>query len=529
MKLDWEVRLTGGTVLRGSEEVPVTGAVRVVCPLPAGTLASVTAAMPLAMAEDEKVFLNGYQTWTYCPEYGKYDKLRGLRGVPQALIDKYALDRSGDYHFVNYPNRRGVTHGLSYGYFRHKETFRLIASLDEEPGYTLIQYDSGKGLLTLTRDCEGVQWAGGDFHAFDLYFARGTERQVFDGWFDAMGLARPAVRPIAGYSSWYNRYENITEENIQSDLTGCRGVLKHGDLFQIDDGWEPAVGDWLEADPVKFPGGMTPLAEKIHEKGYLAGLWLAPFVCQKDSALMKEHPDWLLQVDGEPWRAGSNWGGFYALDIDHPGVRDYLRQVFDRVLNQWGFELVKLDFLYAAAPYGTEHESRAGRMIRAMNFLRQLCGHKLILGCGVPMMPAFGRVDYCRVGSDVTLDWDDKLYMRPLHRERVSTRHAIDNTVFRRQLNGRAWLSDPDVFFLREDNIKLTRDQKSKLAQTCALLGGVLLTSDDPGTYTPEQRGQYETLRHLRHARNLRVEADDGLRIRYELDGREECLTIRER
>jgi alpha-galactosidase len=111
----------------------------------------------------------------------------------------------------------------------------------------------------------------------------------------------------------------------------------------------------------------------------------------------------------------------------------------------------------------------------------------------------------------------------------VSTRHAIDNTVFRRQLNSRAWLSDPDVFFLREDNIKLTRDQKSKLAQTCALLGGVLLTSDDLGTYSTEQRGQYQTLRHLRDAQNIQVEADDGLRIRYELDGREECLTIRDR
>ena len=28
------------------------------------------------------------------------------------------------------------------------------------------------------------------------------------------------------------------------------------DLFQIDDGWEPFIGDWLEASPEKFPGGM---------------------------------------------------------------------------------------------------------------------------------------------------------------------------------------------------------------------------------------------------------------------------------
>ena len=47
--------------------------------------------------------------------------------------------------------------------------------------------------------------------------------------------------------------------------------------------------------------------------------------------------------------------------------------------------------------------------------------------------------------SDVSLDWDDVWYMRLFHRERVSTKQAINNTVFRRQLNGRAYGSDPDV------------------------------------------------------------------------------------
>ena len=40
-------------------------------------------------------------------------------------------------------------------------------------------------------------------------------------------------------------------------------------------------------------------------------------------------------------------------------MRNYLRRVFDRVLNQWGFDLVKLYFLYAAAPFGNARESRA--------------------------------------------------------------------------------------------------------------------------------------------------------------------------
>lgn len=85
----------------------------------------------------------------------------------------------------------------------------------------------------------------------------------------------------------------------------------------------------------------------------------------------RQHPDWLLKVDGKPWCCGSNWSSFYALDIDNPAVLDYLRRVFDRVLNDWGFDLVKLDFLYGAAPFGTP--ARAGRAECTM--LWSFCAH----------------------------------------------------------------------------------------------------------------------------------------------------------
>lgn len=235
----------------------------------------------------------------------------------------------------------------------------------------------------------------------------------------------------------------------------------------------------------------------------------------------RQHPDWLLKVDGKPWCCGSNWSSFYALDIDNPAVLDYLRRVFDRVLNDWGFDLVKLDFLYGAAPFGNARESRAGRMYRAMELLRSWCGQKTILGCGVPVMPAFGLVDYCRVSCDVSLDWNDVWYMRLFHRERVSTKQAINNTVFRRQLNGRAYGSDPDVFFLREENCKLTAEQKHTLATLNALLGNVFLTSDMPSRYTQAQRAEYRRLRTLfERATQVQAEMENGrLSIRYLLDG----------
>ena len=519
--LHWYAETTGG-VRQGDAPVhPGCGAVHLSADLPAGTLKAVRATLPWTMEADERLFMNGYQTWTYSPELDRNGKLRGTDHIPGFLRKKYAFDRYGDYHFAPYGHQKGQSHGFSYCYFRKGTQFRLVASLDEKPGYTILRYDSGKALLTLERDCAGVEHSGGSFPLLDLFFAEGGETEVFDGWFQAMGIKPRTEKKLAGYSSWYNRYQDITEDTIREDLTGCRSLLCPGDLFQIDDGWEPEVGDWLETDAQKFPHGLKGMAEEIHASGFQAGLWLAPFVCEKDSALFRQHPDWLLKVNGAPWCCGSNWSSFYALDIDNPAVLEYLRRVFDRVLNDWGFDLVKLDFLYGAAPFGNARESRAARMYRAMELLRTWCGQKQILGCGVPVMPAFGLVDYCRVSCDVGLDWDDVWYMRLFHRERVSTKQAINNALFRRQLNGRAYGSDPDVFFLREENCKLTAEQKRTLATVNALLGNVFLTSDMPSHYTDAQRAEYRRLRTLfEHATQVQAEAEnDRLYIRYLLDG----------
>ena len=523
-RIKYRIIIKGQAPIEGSCQLRL-GRVTIAPELPEGMLESVTATMHVDLAAGEKIFMNGYQTWTYCPEYDREGHTRRWAPLPKKVVDHFSLDRYGDYHFVDYPQKGGITHGESYCYFRRGESFRLIASLDERPGYTLLRYDSGSHELRLERDCAGLRCCG-VFHAFDLFLAEGNEDTVFDAWFRELGVQCRTKEKIAGYSSWYNRYQNIDQLSIGQDLEGCALQLHTGDLFQIDDGWEPAVGDWLAADEKKFPDGMKKAADDIHGRGLRAGLWLAPFVAEKDSALFREHPDWFLQVDGGPWRCGCNWSGFYALDIDKPQVVDYLERVFDRVLNEWGYDLVKLDFLYGAAPFGSETETRAGRMIRAMELLRRLCGDKLILGCGVPLMPAFGLVAYCRVSCDVSLDWDDKPHMRLIHRERVSTRQAIGNSIFRRQLNGRAWLSDPDVFFLRRENVKLSDEQKHILATVNSLFGGVLLHSDNMARYDSLAKVQYAQLLRNRNAANIRVYADEGLSVTYELDGAEHSLRI---
>lgn len=529
MRVKWQLQgMSGGRKFsrKGEADWDLQSPLHIKEELPEGTIVSLKAETDLPCDSATRIFLNGYQTWTYCPEYTPNSRIRGLHRLPRAIVDRFALNRYGDYHFVDYPFQRGILHGMSWGYLRDRENFRLFASLDEDPGYTLFTYDANRKKLLIERDCSGVS-CGGNYDLFDLYYDEGSSDEVFDRWFKKMKITPITDKRIAGYSSWYNRYQNIDEKAIRTDLKGCKDIFLEGDLFQIDDGWEPFVGDWLQTDPKKFPNGLKPLADEIHQAGFKAGLWLAPFVAEEKSALYQQHPDWFFKVNDRPWKCGSNWSGFYALDIDHKGVRKYLQDVFTKVFDEWGFDLVKLDFLYGAAPYGTEKETRAGRMHRACKWLRRLCGDHMILGCGVPVMPSFGLFEYSRISCDVSLDWNDKPHMRIIHRERVSTLHAVGNIYYRQQLNGRAFLSDPDVFFLRSENCQLTAARKEDLATLDALLGGVWLTSDDPGKYTSAMKKQYRELRKLTEAKDIRLSYADGLKVHYTLDGEEKEFDFR--
>ena len=444
----------------------------------------------------DMLYLNGYQSWTDSRERGVRGKMHSLNRVPKKLVEKYSLDRYGDNRFVEYGKKPGRQHGFSYGYVRRGEEFTLFGSLAEESGFTILRFDTNENTITLEKDCAGHHFTG-DYTVFDMVILRGTEDEVFDEYFRLLNIPPAKAKRLTGYTSWYNLYENISEKSIAADLKGFAGSKKLPDVFQIDDGYENAVGDWLIQNE-RFPHGMKAAADSIREAGMLPGIWLAPFAAEKKSILVKEHPDWLLRDEnGEPQMGGCNWSGFYGLEIYNPEVRAYLKEVFDTVIRGWGYGLVKLDFLYAACLIPRRDKTRAQVMYDGMRFLRQLAGDALILGCGVPLAPAFGMVDYCRIGCDMTLNWLGDKIMRPLHREVPSTRNTLLNTVYRRHLDGRAWRNDPDVFLLRDDNIKLSMEQRETLAAGNALFGGVLFTSDNVGAYDEEKRAVYERIEKL--------------------------------
>ena len=497
-------------------------------------LEEISATFRFRFEKDDVYFLNGYQSWTYSPERTRKQFDKSMRFVPKALDEKFGFSRYGDYFsdaVYRKDLRGGYKKGYTYAYVRRAQQFFLFASLAEQTGFTRVLMDPRNDTVTFKKDCHHRFLQPGErYVGLDLLFAEGEENAVFDAWFDAMGVKALSARPKVGYTSWYNCYQDISEAQILRDLEGLKALTVKPDIFQIDDGFETFVGDWLTVDEKKFPNGIEPIIQKILDEGYQAGIWLAPFVAEKNSVLFREHPDWFQKKDGAPIFTGANWSGGYALDPYNEEVRDYVRRSIDHY-KAMGITLFKLDFLYAACMSSRPDKTRGEIMDESMAFLREVCGDAEILGCGVPLCSAFGKVEYCRIGPDMSLSYDDKLFMRAFHNERPSTLHTQRNTVYRRQLDGRAFRNDPDVFLLRDENTTLTKAQKQTLAVVNSLFGSVLFGSDDYGKYDPEKLRFFAGLCAMQGAKVLSVEPLQLekvhlVRVRYELNGKETKLEL---
>lgn len=252
------------------------------------------------------------------------------------------------------------------------------------------------------------------------------------------------------------------------------------DVFQVDDGWQLAHGDW-EANP-KFPSGMKALAEQILATGRMPGLWLAPFMVSAHSQMARDHPDWLLRdKKGSLVHAGITWSGNpLCLDVSHPQVLEWLYDLIRKVRG-WGYTYLKLDFLYIGALIGRSNQAlpREVAYRNALGIIREAAGDAYILASGAPVIPSLGLCDGLRVGPDVSPFWLNRALSVWLNNPNdTSTQNAIRTSIHRLWL-GRLANVDPDVIFFRSKYNGLDQQQK-QLLQDLGVITGFKGTSDLP-------------------------------------------------
>ena len=426
--------------------------------------------------EEVVVASGGHGLPTDTPLYGEgFTMLSQYEGTIAALT---LLGGYGDATHYRLPQRAG---------FRTVYDLALVSPAGGP--HTLVAFASSRrfaGQLRfsdtayeLALDTEGLELApGATWELEDVVVFTGPDP---DALFADLATELSRVHPprvpaerLTGWCSWYCFGPDVTEADIVANL---HAADEHGlglTYVQIDDGYQARMGDWLEPGPlVPDPAG---LCRTITQLGHEPAIWVAPFIAEAGSTVLREHPEWFVSDEsGLPLASdrisygGWRRGPWFMLDGSHPEARDHLRSVFSTMRNDWGCRYFKLDAnVWGALPGGHRHDPAATRVESyrlAMGAIRDAVGDEsIILGCNAPNWASLGLVDAMRTTDDIS-----------------RTPEAVDLVARagrrRSWQSNRLWTADPDCLVVTGS--KLTAEQLEFHAAYIREIGGSVLSGDD--------------------------------------------------
>jgi len=308
-----------------------------------------------------------------------------------------------------------------------------------------------------------------------------------------------AWNPV-GWCSWYHYFGKLVWDDVLENLDIAARDRKAFpfDVFQVDDGYETDIGDWMSPKP-GYPD-LAGLARAIARKGFKAGIWTAPFSAAATSELFAKHPDWMVQEDGRPKLCYRGWGKpIYALDTTHPEVKAWLHDTFSK-LRKAGFAYLKIDFLFAAAMPGTRRErvTPVQAYREGLGVVRRAAGRDFVLACGAPLLPSAGLVDGMRIGEDTAPYWKTK----PSGFQGPNAYFALRNALYRQFMHRKFWLNDPDCLLLRGRETELTQSERELFALAAGALDNMVIVSDKLSLLGQEEKALFLRALALRGGRS---------------------------
>ena len=287
---------------------------------------------------------------------------------------------------------------------------------------------------------------------------------------------------INGWCSWFYTLSQVSEDEVMLNTKFASEHLKQFGLeyIQVDEGYQRWHGDW-EGNQ-RFPHGMKWLADKIKSYGFKAGLWISPYVISEPTEVFQKHPEWLLKkADGSLKRVG-NWEEppadenpkRYCLDITHPEAAKWLHDLIDTIVNTWGYEMIKIDFvawsILAADHYYDRTATSAEVYRKGMEIMRNAAGEKChILDCG-PAATTVGLIDSMRIEADVNYGFSKTAWETYFLHPACSAAAMARRYYFHK----RTRINDADHICLD----LLTNKQSEAAATLIALSGGNMISGD---------------------------------------------------
>jgi alpha-galactosidase len=331
--------------------------------------------------------------------------------------------------------------------------------------------------LQVVVDTEGRELGPGDSWELEEFtFQSGAREHLLAMLAGRLTVNHPPLRvprPPTGWCSWYCFGPRVTAQQVLDNLDFIAKQTPGLRYVQIDDGYQPAMGDWLETG-VAFGGNVQGVLNQIRQRGFEPAIWVAPFVAEEKSHVFAQHPEWfVMDREGKPLRSdlvtfgGWRRGPWYVLDGTHPKVQQHLEKLFNTMKREWGCTYFKLDANFWGAIHGGRfHDPGATRIQayrRGMQAILRGTGDSFVLGCNHPIWPSLGLIHGSRSSNDIKRSWD---------RFETTARQNLS----RNWQNGRLWWNDPDAIVLTGD---LSPDEFQFHATSIYATGGMLLSGDD--------------------------------------------------
>src|SRR5260370_1386497 len=333
-----------------------------------------------------------------------------------------------------------------------------------------------KGSNLAVVDTEGLELNGGEtWELEELMVAEGGSRSNLLGELATRIIRnhpKKLFQPVpTGWCSWYCFGPRVTAYEVLQNLDVMSKQLPQLRYVQIDDGYQAAMGDWLDTGKA-FGGDVVPVLKEIRKRGFEPAIWVAPFVAEENSQVFQQHPEWFIRgEDGKPLKSSEvTFGGWrhapwYALDGTHPEVQQHFQKVFSTMRQEWGCTYFKLDANFWGAMHGGRfHDPKTSRIQayrHGMEAIRRGAGDSFILACNHPIWPSFGLIDGSRSSGDIKRAWQN-------------FRSQARQTLNRNWQDGRLWWNDPDAVLLTGD----LPDQEFQFHATPAYAsGGIVLSA----------------------------------------------------
>jgi alpha-galactosidase len=378
--------------------------------------------------------------------------------------------------------------------------------------------------LKVVVDTEGSELRPGESWQLEPFtYQSGSDReQLFDSLASQLVANHPPLRfpaPPTGWCSWYCFGPRVTAKQVLDNLDF---IAKHTPglrYVQIDDGYQPAMGDWL-ATGAAFGGDVQGVLKQIRERGFEPAIWVAPFVAEEKSHVFQQHPDWFVKdADGKPLRSdrvtfgGWRRGPWYVLDGTHPAARQHFEKFFRTMKRDWGCTYFKLDANFWGAIHGGRFYDRRATRIeayrRGMQAILRGVENSFVLGCNHPIWPSLGLIHGSRSSNDIKRTW-----------ERIET--TARQNLSRNWQNGRLWWNDSDAIVLTGD---LPDNEFQFHATAIYASGGMLLSGDDLTKISAEKLSM---LRKLQSPSSVAARfEDDSFRVgRMPVGRRREIISV---